>query len=714
MKQILLKIKTYSGYRFQFLLLPVLFSMFANFATAQTSIIYESYAILSINGNLNYYNMQSNQPIFPYLEDADLGVFTKGTNTLVVNGGQNGTTSSGSCDVTSSVLLYRVYPTGSPSGSLISIDEPLISSGVNETWEGTSGSTDLIASLPPGTYTLEVHSESVFTGCGDGTLYSDNAGANYNAVFEVVNPQSTWNGSTWSNGTPTSSIEAIIDGAYTTTTNGVFNTNKLTVNSGASITINSGTNLTVQNEVINNGSLVVENDANLIQVNNTPNTGSITVNRNSSLLKRLDYTLWSSPVSGTQTLAAFSPLTLQSPSRFYTYDSGFGAAGAYSAIAVPTTATFDAGAGYLIRMPNNADAVTPTAYAGQFTGVLNNGNIPVTLSYIDAAHSYNLVGNPYASVIDADTFINTNTTNIETTLYFWRKINSAGGSAYATYIPVVGGTATSSSEIPNGKIQVGQGFFVKAKSPGGLITNFFTNTMRDSAPVSTQFFKTKQLQRDRIWLNLTNTTGVFSQALIAYITDGTVGVDIYDGKYINDSQIAFTSNINNEEYTIQSRPVFDVSDVVALNFKTDLAGDYTIAIGLSDGLFANGQDVYLFDSKTGAETNLKTSSYAFTATSGVDNTRFSLKYQKTLKVDAPIFNENSVTVYKNNGVVYVNSREKNISNIKVYDVQGRLIAEQKNVKSSTASIHNLKAMNQVLIVKVTSDDNKTVSKKVAN
>jgi hypothetical protein len=422
-------------------------------------------------------------------------------------------------------------------------------------------------------------------------------------------------------------------------------------------------------------------------------------------------------------LANFSPLTTQSPSRFYSFDTNYntgGVNGAYSTIASPTTATFSAGAGYMIRMPNTDptsgyDAGTDTlAYPGEFTGLLHNGDIPVTLSYTDAQRSYNLVGNPYPTVIDAETFITANTTKIENTLYFWRKTNGASGSAYATYTAGGGTTTEPGIPAPNGKIQIGQGFFVQAKS-AVTVPAFFTNAMREASPTSTQFYKTKKVaDKDRVWLNLTNAKGVFSQALVAYLPDATSGVDRYDGKYINDSKIALTSNINNEEYTIQSRPAFDASDVVALNFKTDLAGDYTIAIDHADGLFANGQDVYLVDSKTGAETNLKTSSYTFAAVSGIDNTRFSLKYQKTLKVDAPVFNENSVTVYKNNGVVYVNSRESIIKNIKVYDVQGRLIAEQKEVKASAATINNLKAIHQVLIVKVTSEDNKVISKKVAN
>jgi len=239
--------------------------------------------------------------------------------------------------------------------------------------------------------------------------------------------------------------------------------------------------------------------------------------------------------------------------------------------------------------------------------------------------------------------------------------------------------------------------------------------MRDAAPTSTQFFKTKNLAvQDRIWLNLTNATGVFSQALIGYVAGASQGIDNYDGKYINDSPIALTSNINNAEYTIQGRPAFDLADVVALNFKTDLAGDYTIAIDQSDGLFATGQDVYLVDSKTGAETNLKEGGYTFTAITGVDNTRFSLKYQKTLKVNASAFNDNSVVVYRNNGTISVTSGANAISNIKVYDIQGRLVSEQKEVNATSASIKNLRASQQVLLVKVTGADNSVVTKKVVN
>jgi hypothetical protein len=524
----------------------------------------------------------------------------------------------------------------------------------------------------------------------------------------AVSPPTTWT-NTWSNGAPSTTVEAIIDGSYSTTTNGVFTAKKLTVNSGKSLTINSGTTVTVQNEVINNGSLVVENNANLVQVTGTTNinSGNIVVNRNSSPLLRLDYTLWSSPVAG-QNLAAFSPLTSQSPSRFYTYDT---ANNQYSNAFDPTATNFAAGTGYLIRMPNTADSTTPTAYAGQFTGVPNNGDISFTLS--TAGSGYNLVGNPYPSPITAATLVANNSTVISSTLYFWRKTNGIG-TAYCTY-NTAGSVFTTNGNTqsvdPTGIIQSGQGFFVQAIAPGSLV---FKNGQR-STNTTGQFFKTKQVAApSRIWLNAINAAGDFSQMAVNYTEGATQGVDAFDGKYINDSPLALTSNINNDEYTIQGRPAFDASDVVPLNFKTNVAGDYTIAIDHADGLFATGQDVYLVDNTTGTETNLKTNAYTFTATTGTANSRFALKYQKTLKVDAPAFNENSVAAYKNNETLYVNSGVNNISNIKVFDIQGRLIVEQKNVNTNSSAIKNLKASQQVLIVKVTSQDNKVVNKKVVH
>jgi Glycosyl hydrolase catalytic core/F5/8 type C domain len=548
--------------------------------------------------------------------------------------------------------------------------------------------------------------------------------------FEVYglknNP--TWTGGTstawttaanWSTGiVPDQFSTVLIAGgaAFQPTISATTTINALGIAAGATLTV-TAPNFTVRGAIDNDGTMTIGNNSNLLQGEEfNPNTGNVSITRSSSALQRLDYTIWSSPVE-TQNLAAFSPAT--SLNRFYNYNE---TTNLYNAVANPSTTAFGLAGGTLIRMPNT-HPTTPTVWNGTFTGIPNNGSINRVVTYRNQTpfgFGYNMIGNPYPSTINANAFITENAAKIENTLYFWRKTNGAGGSAYATWNSATGGTVSAAgSEIPNGTIQVGQGFFVRAK-PGTnpLATSFnqtltFTNEMRQGN-TSTQFFKIRQETKDRLWLNLTTATGVFSQALIGYLTDATLGVDDFDGKYINDSPIALTSNVNNEEYTIQSRPSFDPSDSVPLNFKTDVAGNYTIGLDHFDGVFANGQDVYLVDHTTGVEVDLKVASHTFAASAGVDNTRFTLKYQKTLKVGAPTFNENTVRVYKNSGILYVNSGAVAINNVKVFDLQGRLVAEQKNIKATTASIKDIKAVQQVLIVKITAEDGSLVAKKVLN
>jgi hypothetical protein len=512
----------------------------------------------------------------------------------------------------------------------------------------------------------------------------------------------TWNGTSWSNGAPDSTIEAVIAGIYSTTANGAFTAKKATVNSG-SLTINSGTNVTVQNGLVNNltaTDVVVENNANLIQVNNVANTGNITVNRNSASLMRQDYTLWSSPVDGQQ-LQSFTPMTLAT--RFYTYDPS---TNLYAAVASPSATNFAVGSGYLIRMPNNHPA-TPTVWNGTFAGNPNNGTVNLAVTN----GSYNAIGNPYPSTISANAFITAN--GITEALYFWRKTNNTANSSYATYT-TAGGVSNSGNDplalTPNGFIQTGQGFVAKSTAT----TLSFTNAMRvvDNA---NQFLKIAE-DRSRIWLNLTNTAGLFSQTMVAYMPNATQDVDAaIDGRFFNDSQTALTSIINAEEFAIQGRALpFDANDVVSLGFKSQLAGTYTIALGSFDGLFAGDQSVFLKDNLTSTTHDLRAGSYTFATEAGVFNTRFEIVYQSTLGVNLPTFNENSVVVYKNNGAIQINAGSATIEKVKIFDISGRLLIERSKVNATETTIDSSKFGNQVLIVQITSDAQIVVSKKVVN
>jgi trimeric autotransporter adhesin len=580
---------------------------------------------------------------------------------------------------------------------------------------GTASPVDIIVANGTGTITGPFAS---VVGLTAGWSVNYGVTGKVQLVYTVSPSANTWNGSVssswtnasnWSAGVPNQNSDvSIVSTANAPVIASNVNINSLSIDT-ANLTVNSGFNLNVGGAItnINGGTVTVNSNANLIQGGTTnTNTGTVIVKRNSNALSLNDFTAWSSPVAA-QNLLAFSPQTRTD--RFNTYNE---ATDKYNVIASPSTTTMATATGYLIRMRGNAVEHPATeTFEGVFTGVPNNGTIVKALTYAGVNKGYNLVGNPYPSTLDANSLIQANTANIENSLYFWRKRNAALGSAYAVYNPMGGTIASPTSAVPNGTIQVGQGFFVQAKSASNLT---FTNAMR-TANNANQTFKTAQVQKDRLWLNLTSTNDVFSQALVGYTAAATTGLDIYDAKYIGDSGIALTSAINNEEYSIQGRPSFDATDVVALNFKTDIATteNYTITLGVFDGVFATGQDVYLVDSVNGAVTDLKAEAYTFSAASGTQNNRFSLKFQKTLKVDPSEFNANNVTITSANGVITVNSVKTLISKIQVFNLQGRMIAAQNNVNNVTTPIKGLKA-GQVLIVKVTGVNKAVVTRKVLN
>lgn len=690
----------------------ILFLLFFNFDNiiAQTAGFNNTFIILQLNGgSVNYYDLNATTSN-PDFQSASLGNFGP-SNSIQLKGAEHNVWKCGGCDLTSTRLNYRIYLTASPNGNYSNINIPYSSGGNNgcggqdQQWKSDSNSINLISGLTiEGNYTIEVFSEASIT-CSGGTAYASNNSSNYKATFNYFN-STTWNGTAWSNGTPTSSLDAIIAGDFSTTASGDtagFTAKSLTVNSGKTFTVNTGHTVTVAGAITNSGTFAVNNSANLLQTNvSATNTGSIVVKRNSANIQLYDYTLWSSPVAG-QKLKAFSPDTLDA--RFYSYNSG---TNLYNVVSAPATTDFASATGYLIRTPNTWAAATPTTFNGVFTGVPNNGDISFTMSVGALGSRYNLVGNPYPSPISIASFVSDNST-ITGTLYFWRKTNGTG-TAYCTY---AGSTFTTNGNAqaadPNGIIQTGQGFFVEARGSGTAL--LFKNSQRVSNTAN-QFFRSNIIENNRIWLNATNSSGAFSQMAVGYMTDATQNVDSLDGKYINDSPFALTSLINSEEYTIQGRALpFSTSDSVPLGFKTNVAGNYTIAIDHVDGLFSNGQAIYLKDNLLNIVTNLGVGSYSFASAAGTFNSRFEIVYQSILGVNIPEFTSNNVVAFNDNGDISINSGSTVMEQVQVYDLQGRLLVEKKQINASETRI-NTTAVNQVLLLEITATTGSKVIKKI--
>lgn len=553
-----------------------------------------------------------------------------------------------------------------------------------------------------------------YNGTGTNTKYLCNAPA-----MAAVGESTTFENGTWSKGMPNNYTEAIIESNYTLPAS--MTACKLTIRNNANVIVPANY------DVILNGPLVVESgsefkmasNTNLIQETDVQNSGVISVERQSSSLFRLDYTMWGSPVIGSQTLKQFSPQTVDN--RFYIYNSSTDVFNTVS----PVTA-FTSGKGYLIRMPDNHTPFvvgatnTPTAWTGTFVGTPTNGDVSVNLE--SGLNGFNMLSNPYASMIDAKKFLTDNSAAIEGTIYFWRRRNAVPDASayYATYT-YAGGTSVpssttsaSGSETPNGFIQVGQGFIVKKKTSATTNTAIFNNSMRTQTEQTNQFFKNSTAENSgRVWLNVTNAAGEFGQTLVAYLPEADNEVDFTDGKYLNDGTTALTSWLNNSEYIIQGRAPFTNSDVVALNFKTATGGTYTIAVDKVDGLFEGTQAVFLRDNLTGVLHDLKGSVYTFATQAGSFNTRFDVVYQNPLSVENSTFDSSSIVLFKKGNNLVINSGNVTLDFVEVYDLRGRLLALAKNINANEISI-NVEKTNQMLIVKITSTDGISITKKTIN
>ena len=640
------------------------------------------------------------------------------TGTITVNGASTAAVISGSASIClGSSTNIQIAITGGLSPYTVVYTTGSVSSY-------TSGSN--ISVLPTSTTTYTIISVTDANGC----LGTGDSGS---AVVTIDLTTSIDGGVSWDNGVPSSGKSIVFDGS-TGTISADLSACSLRLINSAVVTVSSGFDVTLSGAItIDSGStFTMNNNTNLIQSTTIANSGTIIVNRNSPALKRLDYTLWSSPVAG-QGLYAFTPFTL--PNRFYVYDTstnlynnsvGFNLTGLqYPAPLVAPNGVngtdtnnvpFVTGKGYLIRMPWN-HPTTATVWNGSFTGVPNNGNLSFAMST-----GYNAVGNPYPSRINVHNFIDGNI-NITGSLYFWRKTNDNAATSYATLTKTAyvangaagGDTGTgyfNTGDETNWVINIGQGFIVNATSSSNLS---FTNSMRRSLNAD-QFFRTPQsvttINNGLYWLNLTTDTGIYSQMAVGYSSDGTLGDDRgIDGKNIN-QPFYLTSLIGVDEYSIQGRPDFQTDDIVPLSYKITVAGNYTISIDHAAGAFVGGlQPIYLKDNLTSALHNLNTGAYSFTSAIGTFANRFEIIYALPLGVGNPIFTANSVIIYNHNNEFVVNTGNIIMYSVKVFDIRGRLLQERKDINASQTTVGS-GLSNEVLLVQITSEDGITVTKKV--
>ena len=117
------------------------------------------------------------------------------SSNLTIKGFEYKTFNDNSSSVTFANLYYRIFPTGSPTGSFTQIqtNTPISASGNNKTWQVTNGSTNLLSGLSNGNYTMEIYTESYTNAVNTaGNIFGFASGTNPTATFTVVPEPETW------------------------------------------------------------------------------------------------------------------------------------------------------------------------------------------------------------------------------------------------------------------------------------------------------------------------------------------------------------------------------------------------------------------------------------------------------------------------------------------------------------------------------------------
>ena len=561
----------------------------------------------------------------------------------------------------------------------------------------------------------------------------------------IINTDATtWNGTAWSNGEPTLSKKAILNGNYNTTTHGNIDACSLTVNLGLTATITSGHYFNIQNDVTVLGTLDILNNGSLVQISDSGiNTGNISMKRDTNI-RKLDYVFWSSPVSAFSVLNV-SPLT---PSNLiWQWETTTGNPNSGWGSWINANENMVAGKGYTVRGPNNF-TTTSQIYTANFIGVPNNGIITKSIArgvyqgndytgnngiiITQNDDDWNLVGNPYPSSIDAMDFLEANA-NIEGFINIWTHetlpstsvsnpfynsyVYNYSASDYITY----NATGPSTQDGFDGKIASAQSFFVNMVDGGSDISQsiLFNNSMRNKMYNNSQFFKnenTSNGEKNRIWLDLISTSNTVNRILIGYVEGATLNRDrLFDAITKVGNNQNFYSVIDENPFKIQGRTVpFDSNDQVKLGMKLVASGNYSIAISSVDGLFSNAnQMIYLEDKQLGIIHNLRQSPYTFTNDSGRIDNRFILRYTNSLLDNSEFdLSESNVVIYPSNTFIVINSKQNKIKEYIIYDALGRTLSSMNKVNSDKSIVNSIERNNQVLIVKVTLENGFIITKKI--
>lgn len=552
---------------------------------------------------------------------------------------------------------------------------------------GLSYSGTTSRSIAPGELVeIEVNMQFTSTGQPTGQLqFSTNVPGRANVVLPLsaLAERSRWNGtgawtqtSAWNNSfVPASSSQPLVETGELQLTDS-RTVSSMEVGSGATLRLQAGSKLTTSGNLVNNGTIVVENGASLLPNENGTVSGSGTFQvkrngQNSNL--RVNY--WSSPVENASLSTVFSAAN---PVDIYQFQHGGNTVAAWQ----QASGSMTAGRGYSVAGAGNVT----------FTGKVHHADYQPVATL--GANGYYLLGNPFPAPLSADAFLNFNgPAGLGTTagtLYFWSQQQNASGTNFnaGDYAVWAGGTgvagsgSNAGSQVPNGEIGVGQGFFVKG---GSLQLDVYLKKDMRSTGTSGQFFRTAG-PLSRFWLTAIGQSEGFSQLAMVFRNDATHGDDpAFDAPRMSTgSPLVFSTLMGQDALAIQAIPHTALQQAGSLPCLLHLANSQMVTFKL-DSLNAlpNGLDLWLEDRDKGRLFNLMRDSVNLRLTAGTYTQRFYLHWIPQISTSVAEQAAESVSVFAHAGKLYIQDAAPGTV-IEVFAVNGQLLHRVE----LTQSTHN--------------------------
>ncbi|MTE26531.1 T9SS type A sorting domain-containing protein [Winogradskyella ouciana] len=560
-----------------------------------------------------------------------------------------------------------------------------------------------------------------------------NGGSDYGALdnFRVEGLYSglTYANATWTpsapDGTTGSSDALIVNGEYTVS--GTTELNDVLVNPAASVIVPTSTTL-------NANTITLESDsrgfANLIS--NGSINSSIAYNRfvsevGTGATGTGGNDLISLPLfpSGGLTFDTF--LTLGSPTNATKLASQTTIATTYAfgpynnETPVPDYENYDSNSTDALVVAKGYRVATTTGETLTFTGDALQANQTIMLTNPVAGGSqWNLIGNPFASYVDAQAWLSTNGSILDPTaiaIYGYNSGTYSGSDQTTGNFTIINGTSNNTLNIAPG-----QAFFVAADTgdlSGNAGTVVFAGNSGFPADMRTttgddDFIEGRNSTNHHLKLKLNGTT---SETTSFYFNDNsTRGLDPgFDAATLD----AFTSehllyshlveDNTGRSMAINSLSLEDMLDVtIPLGVNANQGEEITFSIDTST--LPNGIDVYLDDNVANTSTLLNSNDYTVTPSVDLNGTgRFYLRLgDSALSAPTAIFDQIDIFTNRTEKTVVISGELPESSVAHIYDLQGRqVLSTDLDTALRTQRINISDLSTGIYVVKVS---NNTASK----